>query len=49
MFASQLENGDENAKQYWELLNIFAYGTYADFKGTLSDRQCASSSNQRLT
>jgi COP9 signalosome complex subunit 7 len=27
-----LEKGDDNAKQHWELLNIFAYGTYADFK-----------------
>jgi len=28
-----LQNGDENAKQHWQLLNIFAYGTYADYKG----------------
>jgi len=27
-----LANGDDQAKQHWELLNIFAYGTMAEYK-----------------
>jgi hypothetical protein len=28
-----MEQGDEEAQQHYELLKIFAYGTYSDYKG----------------
>jgi hypothetical protein len=28
-----MEKGDEEAQQHYELLKIFAYGTYSDYKG----------------
>jgi COP9 signalosome complex subunit 7 len=30
--VQQLEKGDEEAQQHYELLKIFAYGTYSDYK-----------------
>jgi COP9 signalosome complex subunit 7 len=30
--VKQLEKGDDEAKQHFELLNIFAYGTYSNYK-----------------